>query len=65
MSSEKISSVSRYAGMVWVIRPPRRSEDSNTITSYPRWPSTHAFMSPAGPPPMTATFIPFVGTAGS
>ena len=39
-------------------KPPIYSSFSNTVTSYPRLFSWLAAASPAGPEPMTATFLP-------
>ena len=47
-------------GIPYLNKPPGISSRSNTVTSYPRRLSWFAAASPAGPEPMTATFLPFL-----
>mmetsp|Transcript_7566 Transcript_7566/g.11986 ORF Transcript_7566/g.11986 Transcript_7566/m.11986 type:complete len:208 (-) Transcript_7566:1561-2184(-) len=50
-------------GTPYIIKPPTRSALSYTVTKWPALLSWSAAASPAGPEPMTATFLP-VRTAG-
>ena len=51
-------------GIPYISRPPGRSALSNTVTEWPARLSCTAAERPAGPEPMTATFLP-VRTAGA
>ena len=52
-------------GMPYMSRPPMRSARSNTVTQWPAWLSCAAARKPAGPEPMTATFLPVRFSGGS
>ena len=52
-------------GMPYMSRPPRRSSRSNTVTGWPALLSCSAAARPAGPEPMTATFLPVRISGGS
>ena len=47
-------------GIPYLSKPPAISSRSNTVTSYPRRFNWFAAASPAGPEPITATFLPFL-----
>ena len=53
-------------GMPYMSKPPGRSARSNTVTRWPALLSCAAARKPAGPEPMTATFLPvrFFGGSG-
>ena len=52
-------------GMPYISRPPGRSSRSSTVTSWPARFSCCAAVSPAGPEPITATFLPLRDAGGS
>ena len=52
-------------GMPYMSRPPGRSARSNTVTVWPALLSCAAAQRPAGPEPMTATFLPVRTFGGS
>src|SRR3954465_502124 len=45
-------------GMPYISSPPTRSDRSNTVTAWPARLSCAAAQRPAGPDPITATFLP-------
>ena len=69
MSSMRRTTTSRLSsfmfGMPYISSPPGRSSRSNTVTEWPARLSCAAAARPAGPEPMTATFLPVRGCGGS
>ena len=57
----------RNSGIPYTNTPPASCKASNIVTSYPIFARSPAHVSPEGPEPITATFLPFfsVGFSGS